>query len=150
MKKKNTVSTFKNKKAFFDFEIINRIEVGIVLTGTEVKSIRSNKVNINGSFCIFNDNELFIKGMNISILDEGFMNHDPKRDRKLLLHKKQLTKLKSEIEEKGLAIVPLKFYVNSRGLFKMEIALAKGRKVADKRNMIKDRDSKKEIKDITG
>jgi len=151
MKKKKLTSTFKNKRAYFDFEIINKIEAGIVLTGTEVKSVRDNKVNINGTYCIFIDNELFIKGMNISILEEGSYNNvDPIRDRKLLLHKKQLLKLKIEIEEKGLSIVPLKLYTNDKGFFKMEIALAKGRKVADKRNYIKDRDSKKEIKDITG
>lgn len=150
-KKTKSNTEFRNKKAFFNYEIINKIEAGIVLQGTEVKSIRNNKVNINGTYCIFSGKELFIKGMNISVLDEGsYMNHDPKRDRKLLLHKKQLRKLKSEIEEKGLAVVPLKLYQNSKGVFKMEIALAKGRKLADKREYIKDRDSKREIKDIMG
>lgn len=148
MKKK---IVFKNKKAYFDFEILNKIEAGIILHGTEVKSLRDNRASISGSYCVFNENELFIRGMNISIYELGsYMNHEPKRDRKLLLHKKQLKRLKIDIEEKGLAIVPLVLYQSENGMFKVEIALAKGRKVGDKREYIRDRDSKREIKDITG
>jgi SsrA-binding protein len=145
---KDTI-VFKNKKVYFDFEILDKIEAGIMLTGTEIKSIRNGKININGSFGIFIDNELYIKGIDIATYEEGsYNNHDPKRDRKLLLHKKQLNKLKIKLEEKGLTIVPLKLYPNERGIFKLEIGVAKGRKKGDKRDYIRERDSKREMKDF--
>ncbi len=152
MKKKKTDSgIFRNRRVFFDYEVIDKIEVGIVLHGTEVKSIRNGKVNINGAFCFFVDKELFIKGMDIALYDEGsYLNHEPKRDRKLLLHKKQLNRLKVKMEEKGFTIVPIKLYPNENGIYKLEISLAKGRKNKDKRDYIKDRESIKEIKEITG
>lgn len=151
MKKKTEGGTFKNKRVFFDYEIFDKIEAGIVLTGTEIKSIRNSKVNINGSFCIFQDNELYIRGTDIAIYDEGsYLNHDPKRDRKLLLHRKQLNKLKTKLDEKGLTIVPIKLYPNENGIYKIEIGVGKGRKNQDKREYIKERDTKREMKDITG
>jgi len=147
MKKKLEGGTFKNKRVFFDYEIFDKIEAGVVLTGTEIKSIRNSKVNINGSFCIFQDNELFIRGIDIAIYDEGsYLNHDPKRDRKLLLHRKQLNKLKIKLDEKGLTIVPIKLYPNENGIYKIEIGLAKGRKNVDKRNLLYERDEKLKIK----
>lgn len=151
MKKKNKPGngTYRNKRVFFDYEVLEKIEAGIVLTGTEIKSIRNGKVSINGSFCVFNDNELFIKGMDIAIYDEGsYLNHDPKRDRKLLLHKKELKKLKVKLEEKGLTIVPIKLYPNENNIYKVEIGLAKGRKTVDKREYIKDRETKRQLKEI--
>jgi len=151
MKKKLEGGTFKNKRVFFDYEVFDKIEAGIVLTGTEIKSIRNSKVNINGSFCIFQDNELFIRGIDIAAYDEGsYLNHDPKRDRKLLLHRKQLNKLKAKLDEKGLTIVPIKLYPNENGIYKIEIGVGKGRKTVDKRNLLKERDTKREMKDITG
>ena len=150
-KKNKDKGIFNNKRVFFDFEIFEKIEAGIILTGTEVKSIRSGKISMNGSFCIIMDNELFIRGMDIALYDEGSMNnHEPKRDRKLLLHKKQIEKLKIRLEERGLTIVPIKLYENDKSIFKIEIGVAKGRKNADKRNYIKDRESRKEMKEITG
>lgn len=138
---------FKNKKVFFDYDIVDKIESGIILTGTEVKSIREGKININGSFCIIKNNEIFIKGMDIAVYDEGSMNnHDPKRDRKLLLHKKQINKIKVKLEEKGFTIVPIKLYPNENGIFKVEIGIGKGRKLHNKKEYIKDRESKKELK----
>ena len=153
MAKKNRTEggTFKNRRVFFDYEILDKFEVGIVLTGTEIKSIRNGKVTINGAFCIFVGKELFIRGMDIAVYDEGsYLNHDPKRDKKLLLHKRELNRLKSKLDEKGLTIVPIKLYPNNNGIYKIEAGLAKGRKAVDKREYIKDRDSKREMKAVTG
>lgn len=145
--KKSNSLLFKNKKVFFNYDIVDKIESGIILTGTEVKSIRERKININGSFCIIKNNEIFIKGMDIAVYDEGSMNnHDPKRDRKLLLHKKQINKIKVKLEEKGFTIVPIKLYPNENGIFKVEIGIGKGRKLHNKKEYIKDRESKKELK----
>lgn len=147
-KKLKTNKVFSNKRVFFDYTIIETFEAGIVLQGTEVKSIRNGKISINGSFCTFNKKELFIKGIDISIYDEGsYNNHDPKRDRKLLLHRKELNKLKSKIEEKGLSIVPIKLYTNENNLYKLEIGLAKGKKSHEKRQYIKERETMKELKE---
>ena len=145
--KKKSELVFKNKRVYFDYEVIDKIESGIVLCGTEVKSIRYSKISLNGSFCVFNDGELFIKGMDIATYKEGsYNNHEPKRDRKLLLHKKQLRRLQAAIEEKGMTVVPIKLYANEKGVFKLEIGLGKGRKKADKRSYIAERDEKKNIK----
>jgi SsrA-binding protein len=151
MKKiKTEYKTFKNRRVFFDYEILDKIEAGIVLTSTEVKSIKNGKVNINGTFCVFIDKELFIKGMDIAIYDEAsYLNHNPLRDKKILLHRKELNRLKSKLDEKGLTIVPIKLYPNDKGIYKVEIGLAKGRKTVDKRSYIRDRDTKRELKEIT-
>ena len=150
-KKKIDNGIFRNRRVFFDYEIFDKIEAGIMLTGTEVKSIREGKVNINGTFCYFVDKELFVKGMDIAIYDEGsYLNHEPKRDRKLLLHRKQLNRLRVKLEEKGFTIVPIKLYPNENDIYKLEIGLAKGRKNKDKREYIKDRESKNQIKEIMG
>jgi len=151
MSKKKDKFVFNNKRVFFDYDILEKIEAGIILTGTEVKSIRNSKININGTFCIIVDNEIYIKGMDIALYEEGsFTNHEPKRDRKLLLHKKQINRIKIKLEEKGLSVVPIKIYENDKGIFKVEIGIAKGRKAVDKREYIKDRESKKQLKEITG
>lgn len=147
MKTKNL--TFNNKRVYFDYEILEKIEAGIILQGTEVKSIRDGKISINGSFCVFIDNELFIKNSDISIYNEGsYNNHDTKRDRKLLLHKKELNKLRKKIEEKGLTIVPIKIYCTEKNIFKIEIGLARGRNSRNKKEYIKDRESRKEMRDF--
>lgn len=138
--------TIKNKKASFEFSFIDTYMAGIALTGTEIKSIRQSKVNLQDAFCYFGNGELFIKNMHISKYDEGsHYNHDPLRDRKLLLKKKELKKLQEKGEEKGLTIIPIKLFINDRGLVKIEIALAKGKKLYDKREDIKQKDIKREL-----
>ena len=150
-KKVKAKGIFNNKRVFFDYEIFDKIEAGIILYGTEVKSIRNGKINMNGTYCVIIGNEVFVKGIDIALYEEGSYNNveEPKRDRKLLLHKKQINRLKSKLEEKGLTIVPIKLYENDKGIFKMEIGVAKGRKVVDKRNYIKERESIKQMKNIT-
>lgn len=147
-KKKDTRLVFRNKRAYFDYEISDKMEAGIILQGTEVKSIRDGKVSLVGSFCYFNsDGELFIKDMDIAIYEEGsYNNHEPKRDRKLLMHKRELVKLKAKFDEKGFSVIPLKLYPNERNVFKVELGLAKGRKKGDKRSYITEREEKKKIK----
>lgn len=148
-KDKSGATLFKNKRVNFDYIVSDNVEAGIKLLGTEVKSIRDSKVSLNGTFCLFIGDELFVRGMDIAIYEEGsYNNHDPKRDRKLLLHKKQLNKLKVSLEQRGLTIVPTKLYLNEKGIYKMEIGLGKGRKSVDKRQYIKDRDFKRELKNI--
>lgn len=147
-KNKKVSNTFNNKRVFFDYEILEKFEAGVVLQGTEVKSIRNGKVSLNGTFCVFNGKELYLKGSDIAVYNEGsYNNHEPKRDRKLLLHKKELNKLKKKIEEKGLTIVPIKLYPNENNLFKMEIALARGRKTVNKKEYIRERETKRELKE---
>lgn len=147
-KNKKISTTFSNKRVFFDYEILEKFEAGIVLHGTEVKSIRDGKISLNGSFCVFIEKELYLKGSDIAIYKEGsWMNHDPKRDRKLLMHRKELNRLKKKIEEKGLTIVPIKLYTNDRNIYKLEVGLARGRKTHNKKEYIRERESKKELKE---
>lgn len=135
-----------NKKAKFNFEFLEKEIAGIVLKGTEIKSIRDNKVNFNDSFCYFKDNELWIKNLNISEYFNGNLNnHEPTRERKLLLTKKQLERFKSKLEEKGLTIVPTEIFINDKGFVKIEIALSRGKKTYDKKQIIKENDIKKEM-----
>lgn len=136
----------KNRKARFEFEFIDTLVAGIVLTGTEIKSIREGKASLQEAYCFFKGNELFTKGMNITPYAEAtHYNHDPVRERKLLLNKREIDKWKSKLEEKGLTIVPVRLFLTDRGLAKMEIALAKGKKIYDKRQNIKERDTKREL-----
>ncbi|MBK6484005.1 MAG: SsrA-binding protein SmpB [Chitinophagaceae bacterium] len=136
----------KNKKAYFEFEFIDKFIAGIQLTGTEIKSIREGKVNMNDGWCYFQKNELWIKNLNISTYDKGtHYNHEPLRPRKLLLNKKELKKLQDKIKEKGLTVIPLRLFINDRGFAKLEIALSKGKKIHDKRNTIKEREAKREM-----
>jgi SsrA-binding protein len=132
----------KNKKANFEYHILQTFEAGIILTGTEVKSIRAAKANINEAYCSFDKSgELWIKNMHISEYDQGsFYNHDPRRERKLLLNRPELNKLLRRVMEKGFTIVPLRVYFSERGIIKIEIALATGKKSFDKRNSIKEKD----------
>lgn len=136
----------KNKKANFEYHILQTFEAGIVLKGTEVKSIRQGKANINEAYCMFDKNgELWLKNMHISEYKSGsYYNHEPKRDRKLLLKKSELKKLHRKVMEKGFTIVPLRVYLSERGLVKVEIALAQGKKAFDKRHSIKEKDMKRE------
>ncbi len=135
-----------NKRASFEYNLIDKYEAGIVLTGSEIKSIRQGKVNISDAYCYFKDGELYVKNMHISPYEHGgFANHNPLRDRKLLLHKHELRKLYRSVKEDGFTIVPVKIYINKKGLAKLEIALAKGKKMYDKRESIKKRDIEREL-----
>jgi len=137
----------KNKKARFEYEILDTYTAGIVLAGTEIKSVRQGKASITESFCEFNDHgELFIINMHIDEYSHAsHYNHKPKAERKLLLQKRELKKLKKEVASSGLTIIPLKLFLNERGLAKMQIALAKGKKLYDKRETMKDRDNKRDL-----
>lgn len=137
----------QNKKARFQYEILDTYTAGIVLTGTEIKSIRSSKASIAESFCEFNDGgELFVVNMTIEEYLYGtYYNHKPKATRKLLLNKKELKKLNKEVQSTGLTIIPLRLFINEKGYAKLDIALAKGKKLYDKRETIKDRDNKRNL-----
>ncbi|HEX7365744.1 MAG TPA: SsrA-binding protein SmpB [Pelobium sp.] len=136
----------RNKKARFEYNILETFVAGIKLLGTEIKSIREGKANISDSFCTFIDNELYIRNLHISEYSHGsFYNHEAKRDRKLLLTKKEIKKLLLKGEDKGLTIIPLKIFISDRGFAKMEIALAQGKKAFDKRDSLKERDVKREM-----
>ena len=136
----------RNKRASFEYEFLEQWTAGIMLTGTEIKSVRQHDVNLQDAYCVFLQGELWVKKMHIAKYKQGtHYNHDPLRDRKLLLKKQELTKLLRKSEEKGLTIVPIKLFVNDRGYAKMEIALARGKKLYDKRESIKERDSEREL-----
>ncbi len=136
----------KNKKAEYQFFLIDRYTAGIVLTGTEIKSIRAGKASVGESFCVFLGSELFIKNMYIAEYSHGSaFNHVPRRDRKLLLNKRELRKLQGKIKEKGLTIIPVVLFIDENGRAKIEIALAKGKKLYDKRETLKEKDIKRQL-----
>jgi len=136
----------KNKKAYFSFEIIDKYMAGIQLLGTEIKSIKGGKASLTEAYCAFYEGELYIRNMNISEYENrGYMNHETRRERKLLLNRKELAKLEKKTKEKGFSIIPLVLFINSKGLAKIDIALARGKREFDKRNDIKDRDSKRDL-----
>ena len=138
----------KNRKAYFNYEILEEFDAGIVLVGSEVKSVRNGNININDAYAgtMQNSGEIFLFNVDIAQYDKAtYNNHSPKRPRKLLLHKKQIKKLLGAIAKKGLTIVPLKMFFNSRGFLKITIALAKGKNTIDKRESIKQKDIKREI-----
>ena len=136
----------KNKKAYFEYSILDKYTAGIKLLGTEIKSIREGKANLNDAFCTFIDNQLYVRNLHIAEYSYGsFYNHEAKRDRVLLLQKKELKKLRTRTEEKGLTIIPLALFISDRGFAKLEIALAQGKKAFDKRETMKERDSKIEL-----
>ena len=136
----------KNKRAYFDYNVIEKYDAGLALLGTEIKAIRQGKANMTDAFCMFIGNVLYVRNLHISEYSHSsFHHHDIKRDRILLLQKKELKKLKFRSEEKGYTIVPLRIFTNDRGYAKIEIALAQGKKEFDKRDSIKDRESKREM-----
>ncbi|MDF0719467.1 SsrA-binding protein SmpB [Kaistella sp. PBT33-4] len=138
--------TILNKRARFEYEILEEVEAGLVLTGTEIKSLRSSKASITESFCQFIEGELYIINMSIDEYKLGtYYNHKTKRERKLLLHKRELQKLEKKMKDVGNTIVPLKLYINDRGKAKVLIALGKGKKLFDKRESIKDRENKRAL-----
>lgn len=131
----------RNKRGTFDYEFIEKYTAGIVLTGTEIKSIRAGKASLVDSYCYFIGSELFVKNMHIAeYFWASFNKHDPKRDRKLLLTKRELHKLQRAQKEKGFTIIPVRVFINEKGFAKMEIALARGKKEYDKRQSIKEKD----------
>jgi SsrA-binding protein len=139
--------SIKNKKASFEFEFLEEFVAGIVLFGSEVKSIRNGAASFTDAYCYINNNEIFLKSLHISEYKNASYNqHEPKRDRKLLLTKREIKKLKEKTQEKGLTIVPTKLFVNDRGLIKIIIALAKGKKLYDKRNSLRLKDDEKRMK----
>jgi len=136
----------KNRRASFDYFFLDKYLAGIQLTGTEIKSIREGKVNINDAFCSFINNELWLVNAHISeYTEEKHYNHLPRRSRKLLLHKQELKKLFLKLKDAGLTIIPTRFFINEKGFAKVEIALAKGKKNFDKRDSIKKKDVEREI-----
>ncbi len=145
IKMANTIE-IKNKKASYQYFLVEEFTAGIQLTGTEIKSIRAGKANITDAYCVFIGNELFVKEMHIAIYTQGTIyNHEPKRDRKLLLTRRELKKLQTKVNEKGFTIVPTLLFVNEKGLAKLNIALARGKHFYDKRETIKKKDLKRDL-----
>lgn len=145
MKPANTI-VIKNKRASFDYELMEFFTAGIVLTGTEIKSIRLGKASLSDSFCIMTNGELWAKGIQVSEYFFGsYNNHAPRRDRKLLLTKRELRKLTRLTKETGFTIVPTKMFINEKGLAKLDIAVAKGKKTYDKRESLREKDDKREM-----
>lgn len=141
--------SIKNKKAYFDYEIVEEYVAGIVLVSSEIKSIRLGKVSLVDCYCYFANHELYVKGVNISEYQWASLNnHVPKRDRKLLLNSRELNKLERTSQEKGMTIIGLRLFINDRGLAKLVIGLARGKREYDKRETIKDRDSQRELSKI--
>ncbi|MBL7739386.1 MAG: SsrA-binding protein SmpB [Chitinophagaceae bacterium] len=137
----------KNRSAFHEYFIDARYEAGMVLLGTEVKSIRNGKVSFNDSYCLLHKGEIWVKSLHIAEYSHGNINnHEPMRDRKLLLQKREIKKIESKLKEKGYTLIPLRIYFNEKGLAKMEIGLAKGKKLHDKRETIKQKDVEREMK----
>tara|TARA_B100000963_G_C22523066_1_gene623955 strand:- start:39 stop:500 length:462 start_codon:yes stop_codon:yes gene_type:complete len=136
----------KNKKASFEFEFIETYTAGIVLTGTEIKSIRLSKASIAEAYGLISKNEILLRNMYIQPYENGtHYNHQPRRDRKLLLNRSEINKIDRKIKSKGLTLVPVNLFINKKGLAKVEIALAKGKKIYDKREDLKKKDAKREI-----
>lgn len=138
-----------NRKAKFNYEFLEKFTAGIVLKGTEIKSIREGKASIAESFCEFQNGELFVINMNVEEYSHAsHFNHKPKSERKLLLNKRELKKLEKEVRNTGLTIIPLDLFINEKGIAKLEIALAKGKKDFDKRETLKERDTKRDLSRI--
>lgn len=134
-----------NRKANFEYYFDDKYIAGIVLRGTEIKSIRTGKVSFADSFCYFNSGELYTKNLHIAIYEQGtYTNHDPLRERKLLLNKRELRKLETKIKEKGYSIIPLKIFFSEKGIAKMQIGIGKGKKLYDKRETIKEREVRRQ------
>lgn len=144
----NTINV-RNKQATFNYELLDKFIAGIVLRGTEIKSIREGKVNLQDGYCYFSKGEMFAKGINITPYAQGtHYNHEASRERKLLMKRAELKKLEAKVEEKGLALIPVRLFINDKGLAKIEIGLGRGKKTHDKRESIKERDVKRELNRI--
>jgi SsrA-binding protein len=141
----------RNKSATFEYFIEDKFDAGMVLTGTEVKSLRDGRVSFNDSYCLIDRGEMYVKGLHIAHYSFGsYSNHPPVRDRKLLLKKKEISRITQKMKDKGFTIIPLKIYFNERGFAKIQIGLAKGKKLHDKRDSIKQRETDREIKRYLG
>lgn len=141
------MSEIKNRSAYHEYFIDTKYEAGMVLLGTEVKSIRTGKVSFNDSYCLVHKGEIWIKSLHIAEYSHGNVNnHDPVRDRKLLLQKREITKIETKLKEKGYTLIPLRMYMNEKNLVKIEIGLARGKKLHDKRESIKEKDVEREMK----
>ena len=137
----------KNRSAFHEYFFDNKYVAGVVLTGTEVKSLREGKVSFNDSYCIIHKGEMWLKSLHIAEYSHGTTNnHDPIRDRKLLLQKREISKIEGKLKEKGYTLIPLRIFFNEKNLIKVEIGLGKGKKLHDKRETIKKRDVDREMK----
>ena len=137
----------KNRPATFEYTIEDRLKAGIVLTGSEIKSVRNGKVSFNDSYCFFSNGELWIKSLHIAeYVNAGYAGHAPVHDRKLLLQKKELAKWEAKVKEKGYSIVPLSMFIDEKGWAKIEVGLGKGKKLHDKRESIKSKDVEREMK----
>lgn len=135
-----------NRKANFEYEVLERYTAGIVLAGSEIKSIRENGASIGEAYCFFKNRELFVRNMNIPIYEKAvFTNHDPLSVRKLLLTKRELAKIEMKVKERGVSIIPLKLFSSERGYLKAEIGLCRGKKTHDKRDSIKAKENKREL-----
>ena len=144
MPKKTADINIKNRKAEFEYHLITTFTAGIVLTGTEIKSIRAGKVNLTDSYCSFINGELWAHNIHISEYANGtYNNHEPNRDRKLLLNRKELKKLQSKLNDRGMTIIPTRMWINENGYAKLDIALARGKKMFDKRESIKEKDQRR-------
>lgn len=143
---KNYTVEIKNKKAGFEYHFLNTYKAGIMLSGTEVKSIREGKATLTDSYCIFIEGELYIKNMHIAEYKQGsYNNHEPKRMRKLLITKTEQRKILSKMKEKGTTIIPIQLFFNERGYAKIEIAIARGKKLFDKRESLKEKDVRRQM-----
>ncbi len=138
--------SIKNKKAYFDYEILDKYTAGIKLLGTEIKSIRESKASIKEAYCYVDKGEVFIKNMHITeYANGGFINHEPYRLRKLLLNKKEIEKIEKKLKDVGITIVPLVMFISEKGYAKLEIGIAKGKKLYDKRESLKQKDTKRDL-----
>ena len=136
----------KNRKASFEYQFIDKYVAGIMLLGTEIKSIRNNQANISDAHCVFIEDELYVRNLHIAEYSNGgYNNHEPKRERKLLLNRQELGKMIGKVKEKGMSVIPIRLFINEKGKAKLEIALAKGKKIYDKRESIKEKDQKRDI-----
>jgi SsrA-binding protein len=141
------MAEIRNRQAYYDYFIDDKYDAGMVLTGTEVKSLRAGRASFNDSYCYFHRGEMWIKSLHIAEYSHGTSsNHDPLRERKLLLNKKELRKIESKIKEKGITVVPLRIFFSDKGIAKIELGLGKGKKLYDKRETIKQRDNQREMK----
>ncbi len=138
--------SIKNKKAGFEYFLTEEFTAGIVLRGTEIKSIREGKANLTDSYCMFHNEELFVCNMHIAEYRFGnYYNHDPKSERKLLLQKRELRKIRNKSKDKGVTVIPIELFLNEKGLAKLKIAIARGKKLYDKRESIKEKDNRRQM-----
>jgi len=146
MAEKQKVIEIKNRKASFEFFLLQKFEAGMILRGTEIKAIREGAANLTDAFCYMRSGEIFVKSLFISEYSQGsYYNHDARRERKLLLNKIEIKKIEKKLTEKGFTLIPTRLFISDRGFAKLEISLAQGKKMYDKRNTIKEKDNRREM-----